>query len=214
MRGGAMKVLIADDHPVVRRGLIQLLADEYPGLSAGEARDAAEVFKLAREQDWDIIILDISMPGRSGLEVLKELKQQRPRVPVLVLTSHSEEQYAVRVLKAGAAGYMTKESAPEHLVEGIRKVKGGGRYVSPRLAELLAAGVGADPEKPPHESLSDREYRVLRLIGSGKTVGEIAAELSLSVKTVSTYRSRLLEKMRMKTNAELTHYAVRNGLVD
>jgi len=209
-----MKVLIADDHAVVRRGLIQLLADEYPGLSAGEARDAGEVFKLAGEQDWDIIILDISMPGRSGLEVLRELKQQRPRVPVLILTSHPEEQYAIRVLKAGAAGYMTKESAPEHLIEGIRKVTGGGRYVSPRLAELLAAAVCADPEKAPHESLSDREYRVLCLIGAGKTVGEIAAALSLSVKTVSTYRTRLLEKMGMKTNAELTHYAIKSGLVD
>jgi DNA-binding NarL/FixJ family response regulator len=209
-----MKVLIADDHAVVRRGLIQLLADEYPTLSAGEARDAGEVLKLACEQDWDIIVLDISMPGRSGLEVLKELRQQRPKVPVLILTSHPEEQYAVRVLKAGAAGYMTKESAPEHLIEGIRKVTGGGRYVSPRLAELLAASIGTDRERPPHESLSDREYRVLCLIGSGKTVGEIAAALSLSVKTVSTYRARLLEKMGMKTNAELTHYAVRNGLVD
>ncbi|HEX8556525.1 MAG TPA: response regulator transcription factor [Pyrinomonadaceae bacterium] len=209
-----MKVLIADDHAVVRRGLTQLLADEFPDLSAGEAQDAGEVFKLVREQDWDIIILDISMPGRSGLEVLKELKQQRPRVPVLVLTSHPEEQYAVRVLKAGAAGYMTKESAPESLIEGIRKVTAGGRYVSPRLAELLAAAVGAELGKPPHESLSDREYRVLCLVGAGKTVGQIAAELSLSVKTVSTYRTRLLEKMGMKTNAELTHYAIRNGLAD
>lgn len=209
-----MKVLIADDHAVVRRGLIQLLTDEYPALSVGEARDAGEVLKLAREQNWDIIILDISMPGRSGLEVLKELRQQGPRVPVIILTSHPEEQYAIRVLKAGAAGYMTKESAPEHLIEGIRKVTGGGRYVSPRLAELLAASIGTDREKPPHESLSDREYRVLCLIGSGKTVGEIAAALSLSVKTVSTYRARLLEKMGMKTNAELTHYALKNGLVD
>lgn len=209
-----MRVLIADDHAIVRRGLIQLLADEYPSLSAGEARDAAEVFQLAREQDWDIIILDISMPGRGGLEVLKELRQSRPKVPVLVLTSHPEEQYAMRALKAGAAGYMTKESAPEHLIEAIRKVTAGGRYVSPRLAELLAASVGADTERPTHESLSDREYRVLCLIGSGKTVGEIAVELSLSVKTVSTYRARLLEKMGMKTNAELMHYAIRSGLVD
>ncbi len=209
-----MKVLIADDHAVVRRGLIQLLADEYPTLSVGEAREAGEVLQLAREQDWDIIVLDISMPGRSGLEVLKELRKQRPRVPVLILTSHPEEQYAVRVLKAGAGGYMTKESAPEHLIEGIRKVTGGGRYVSPRLAELLAASLGTDGERPPHESLSDREYRVLCLIGSGKTVGEIAGALSLSVKTVSTYRARLLEKMCMKTNAELTHYALKNGLVD
>lgn len=213
MRGDTMRVLIADDHAVVRRGLIQLLADEYPALSVGEARDAAEVVQLARARDWDIIILDISMPGRSGLEVLRELRQSRPKVPVLVLTSHPEEQYALRVLKAGAAGYMTKESAPEHLIEGIRKVSAGGRYVSPTLAELLAASVGVDAERPPHASLSDREYRVLCLIGSGKTVGEIAAQLSLSVKTVSTYRARLLEKMGMKTNAELTSYAIRNGLV-
>jgi DNA-binding NarL/FixJ family response regulator len=207
-----MKVLIADDHPVVRRGLIQLLADEYPALAVGEAQHAGEVFELTREQDWDIIILDISMPGRSGLEVLKELRQQRPKVPVLILTSYPEEQYAIRVLKAGAAGYMTKDSAPEHLIEAIRKATGGGRYVGPRLAELLAASLGADRERPPHETLSDREYRVLCLLGSGKTVGEIAAELSLSVKTVSTYRVRLLEKMCMKTNAELIHYAVKNGL--
>lgn len=209
-----MRVLIADDHAVVRRGLIQLLADEYPVLSVGEARDAGEVLQLARGQEWDIIILDISMPGRSGLEVLKELKQARPGVPVLILTSHPEEQYAIRVLKAGAAGYMTKESAPEHLIEGIRKVIAGGRYVGPRLAEMLAASVGGDAERLPHESLSDREYHVLCLIGSGRTVGEIAAELSLSVKTVSTYRARILEKMGMKTNAELTHYAIKNGLVN
>ncbi len=208
-----MKVLIADDHPVVRRGLRQVLADEYPSLSVGEARDAGETLKLAREQDWDIILLDISMPGRSGLEVLKELKRGRPGVPVLILTSHPEEQYAVRVLKAGAAGYMTKESAAEHLIEGIRKAVRGGRYVSPSLAELLAASVGADVETPPHESLSDREYEVLCLIASGKAVGEIAEELSLSVKTVSTYRARILEKMGLKTNAELTRYALKNNLV-
>lgn len=209
-----MRVLIADDHAVVRRGLIQLLTDEYRTLSVSEARNAGEVFNLAREQDWDIIILDISMPGASGLEVLKELKRGRPRVPVLILTSHPEEQYAIRVLKAGAAGYMTKESAPEHLIEGIRKVTGGGRYVGPKLAELLAASIGNDQEKQPHERLSDREYRVLCLIGSGKTVGEIAGDLFLSAKTVSTYRARILEKMGMKTSAELTYYALKNGLVD
>ncbi|HYY93141.1 MAG TPA: response regulator transcription factor [Pyrinomonadaceae bacterium] len=213
MRKNAMRVLIADDHAVVRRGLTQLLAEEYPALSVGEARDASEVLQLARAQDWDIIILDISMPGRSGLEVLKELRQARPKVPVLVLTSHPEEQYALRVLKAGAGGYMTKEGAPEHLIEAVRRVAAGGRYIGPKLAELLAANVGVDAERPPHESLSDREYLVLCLIGSGKTVGEIAAELSLSVKTVSTYRARLLEKMGMKTNAELMIYAIKNGLV-
>jgi DNA-binding NarL/FixJ family response regulator len=208
-----MRILIGDDHAVVRRGLIQLLSDEYRDLFVGEAQNAGEVFKLARDHDWDIILLDISMPGRSGLEVLKDLKQERPRVPILILTSHPEEQYAIRVLKAGAAGYLTKESAPEQLIEGIKKAVGGGRYVSPNLAELLAASIGIDQEKPPHENLSDREYRVLCMIGSGKTVGEIARELSLSVKTVSTYRARILEKMGMKTNAELTRYALKNGLV-
>lgn len=209
-----MRVLIADDHAVVRRGLIQILADEYRDLSVGEAGDAAEVFKLAREREWDIIILDISMPGTSGLEALKELKKEQPKVPVLILTSHSEEQYAIRVLKAGASGYMSKETAPESLIEGIRKIIRGGNYVSPGLAELLVTSIGTDWGRLPHENLSDREYAVLRLIGSGKTVGEIAGELSLSVKTVSTYRTRILEKTGMKTNAELTHYALKNGLVD
>lgn len=209
-----MRVIIADDHAIVRRGLIQILAEEDQLLLAREAENANEVFKLLREDDWDIIILDISMPGKSGLEILKEVKQEHPKVPILVLTSHPEEQYAIRVLKAGAAGYMTKESAPEHLVEVIRKITRGGKYISPTLAELLADTIGKNLEQAPHESLSDREYQVLCLIASGKTVGEIAAELSLSVKTVSTYRARILEKMMFKTNAELTHYALRNNLID
>jgi DNA-binding NarL/FixJ family response regulator len=207
-----MRVLIADDHAVVRRGLKQILLDEYGALEVGEAGDAHETLRLAREEPWDIVVLDISMPDRSGLEVLKELKQTRPRLPVLILTTHPEEQYAVRVLKAGAAGYMTKESAPEHLVEAIRKVTAGGRYITPTLADLLVTQI-TGAEKPPHESLSDREFQVLRLIASGKTVGQIAEELSLSSNTVSTYRARVLEKMGMKTNAELTHYAISNGLV-
>ena len=207
-----MRVLIADDHAVVRRGLIQILTDACKTLTVGEARDAPEVLRLARERDWDIVVLDISMPGRNGLEALKELRQVRPRTPVLILTTHPEEQYAIRVLRAGAAGYMTKESAPEHLVEAVRRVTAGGRYVSPSLAELLAASVGGDAEKPPHESLSDREYQVLCMIASGKTVGQIARELSLSDKTISTYRARILEKMGMKTNADLTHYAISNRL--
>lgn len=209
-----MKVIIADDHAVVRRGLIQILAEEDQLLLAREAENANEVFKLLRQDDWDIIILDISMPGKSGLEILKEVKQERPKVPILVLTSHPEEQYAIRVLKAGAAGYMTKESAPEHLVEVIRKITRGGKYISPTLAELLADNIGKNLEQAPHESLSDREYQVLCLIASGKTVGEIAVQLSLSVKTVSTYRARILEKMMFKTNADLTHYALRNNLID
>ena len=178
----------------------------------GEARSGAEALALVREQDWDIVVLDISMPGRNGLEALKELRQVRPRTPVLILTTHPEEQYAIRVFRAGAAGYMTKESAPEHLVEAVRRVTAGGRYISPSLAELLAASVGGDAEKPPHESLSDREYQVLCMIASGKTVGQIARELSLSDKTISTYRARILEKMGMKTNADLTHYAISNRL--
>ena len=207
-----MRVLIADDHAVVRRGLKQILLDEYGALEVGEAGDAHETLRLAREEPWDIVVLDISMPDRSGLEVLKELKQTRPRLPVLILTTHPEEQYAVRVLKAGAAGYMTKESAPEHLVEAVRKVTASGRYITPTLADLLVTHI-TDTEKPPHENLSDREFQVLRLIASGKTVGQIAEELSLSSNAVSTYRARVLEKMGMRTNAELTHYAISNGLV-
>ncbi len=208
-----MKVLIADDHAVVRRGLKQILADDYKTLTVGEAQNAHDTLRLVREQDWDIVVLDISMPGKSGLDVLKELKQVRPKTPVLILTTHSEELYAVRAFKAGAAGYMTKESAPEHLIEAIQKVISGRRYISPVLAEILAAHLGGAVDKLQHESLSDREYEVLCLIASGKTVGQIADELSLSVTTISTYRARILEKMGMKNNAELTHYAIRNKLI-
>jgi two-component system, NarL family, invasion response regulator UvrY len=209
-----MRVLITDDHAVVRAGLKQILVDVWATVVVGEAKDAHEALRMVREQDWDAVVLDISMPGKSGIDALKELKQERPRLPVLVLTSHSVEQYAVRVMKAGAAGYMTKESAPEHLIEAIRKVIKGGKYISPQLAEVLVSTLTADTEKPPHEILSDREYQVLRLIAVGKTVGEIASELSLSDKTISTYRARILEKLGMKTTAELIHYAIKNGLID
>src|ERR1043166_5011029 len=207
-----MRVLIADDHAVVRRGLKQILLDEFGALEVGEAADAHETLRLAHARDWDLVVLDISMPGRNGLEVLKELKQTRPRLPVLILTTYPEEQYAVRVLKAGAAGYMTKEGAPEHLVEAVRRVTAGGRDITPTLADLLVTNLAA-AARPPHEALSDREFQVLRLIASGKTVGQIADALSLSPNTVSTYRARILEKTGMKTNAELTHYAISNGLV-
>lgn len=207
-----MKVLIADDHAIVRRGLRHILAEEFSRLEVGEARNAQEALRLAQERTWDIIVLDISMPGRSGVEVLKELKQVCPKTPVLILTGHPEEQYAIRVLRAGAAGYMNKETAPDHLIAAVRKVIGGGRYISPALAELLAVSMGGDSARMPHEDLSDREYQVLCMIASGKTVGHIADELGLSVKTISTYRARVLEKMGMKTNAELTHYAIRNNL--
>ena len=180
----------------------------------GEACNAQEVLKNVREQNWDIVILDITMPDRSGLDVLKELKRERPKLPVLFLSIHPEDQYAVRVLKAGAAGYMTKESAPEELVKAIRKVLRGGKYISPSLAEKLAFDLETDSEKPLHETLSDREYQVMCMIASGKTVKEIAKKLYLSVKTISTHRARILGKMKMKTNAELTHYAIKNRLVD
>lgn len=209
-----IKILIADDHAVVRRGLKQILAEEPNMAVFGEACNAQEVLKNVREQNWDIVILDITMPDRSGLEVLKELKNIRPKLPVLILSIHPEEQYAVRVLKAGAAGYMTKESAPEELVKAVRKVIRGSKYISPSLVEKLAFDLETDSEKPLHETLSDREYQVMCMIASGKTVKEIAKKLYLSVKTISTHRARILGKMKMKTNAELTHYAVKNRLVD
>jgi two-component system invasion response regulator UvrY len=210
---GTMKVLIADDHGIVRHGLKQLLTDAYQTVSVGEAQNAQDTLRLVREQDWDIVVLDISMPDRNGLEVLKEIKQERPKIPVLIFTTHSEQLYAIRGFKAGASGYLTKESAPQHLIEAIGKVIRGGRYITPTLAELLAAYLSVDVDKAPHEELSDREYQVLCLIASGKTVGQIANELSLSVATISTYRVRVLEKMGMMNNAELTHYAISNKLV-
>ena len=209
-----LKVLIADDHPIVRQGLKQILTEEPDVVVVGEAQNSQEVLELVQKQDWDIVILDITMPGRGGIDVLKELKHQYPKLPVLMLSVHPEDQYAVRALKAHASGYMTKDSAPEELVKAIRKILRGGKYISSTLAEKLAFDLETETEKPLHETLSDREHQVLLMIGSGKTVSEIAEELSLSVKTIDTYRARILEKMKMKTNAELTHYAIKNGLVD
>jgi two-component system, NarL family, invasion response regulator UvrY len=209
-----MKILIADDHAVVRQGLKQILADEFRRARFGEARNAQDALDQLWKEEWDVLILDITLPGRSGLEVLHESKRSRPRLPVLVLSMHPEDQFAVRVIQSGAAGYMTKESAPEELVGAIKKVLAGGRYVSPSLAEKMASFLAIDVQKAPHERLSDREFQVLRSMASGHTVTDIAKELSLSVKTISTYRTRLLEKMGMKNNAELTHYAIRNGLVE
>jgi DNA-binding NarL/FixJ family response regulator len=210
-----IKVLIADDHAVVRRGLKQIL-DETDGeiRVEGQAVNGREVLEKAQAQDWDVLVLDITMPGRSGLDILKDLRQLRPALPVLILSMHAEEQFATRMLKAGAAGYLNKESAPEELVKAIRKVYGGGKYVSPAHAERMVAELNADPDKEPHELLSDREYEILCLIASGRTPTQIAKELSLSVKTVSTYRARILEKMNLATNAQLTHYAIKNSLVD
>jgi DNA-binding NarL/FixJ family response regulator len=209
-----MRILLADDHAVVRQGLKLILADYFKKAVFGEAHNAQEALNRVVRESWDVLILDITMPGRSGLEILRDIKRLRPKLPVLVLSMHPEDQFAVRMLKTGAAGYLTKESAGEELVGAIQKVVAGGRYVSPSLAERMASYLDVDVHKAPHERLSNREFLILRMIASGKTVGQIGAELFLSVKTISTYRARLLEKMDMKNNAELTHYAVQRGLVD
>ncbi len=209
-----IQVLIADDHAILRRGLKEILMRELPGAVCGEAKDAAETLAQIQDGEWDLVILDITMPGRSGLEVLRDLKAARPKLPVLVLSMHPEDQYGRRILKAGASGYMNKEGAPEELVKAVRKVLAGGRYVSPALAERLAADLSQDTGQPIHEALSDREFEVLRMLAAGKTVSQIGEELHLGVTTVSTYRARILEKMNMTTTAELMHYALYNRLID
>ena len=209
-----MRILLADDHTVVRRGLKQILAHAFKRAVFGEASNTQETLDLVRKEHWDILVLDITMPGRSGLEVLRELKRLLPRLPVLVLSIHPEDQFATRVLKLGAAGYMTKESAAEELVGAVKKVLAGGRYVSAWLGESLATNLSRDTVKPPQELLSDREFQVLRLIASGRIVSEIARELALSVKTISTYRTRILEKMGLRNNAEIMHYAMQHQLVE
>jgi DNA-binding NarL/FixJ family response regulator len=208
-----IRVLVADDHAIVRRGLKLILSEEFERVVVGEAQNGKELIEQIEKDDWEVVVLDITMPGRSGLDLLKEIKRLRPQLPVLILSMHSEDQFAVRAFKAGAAGYMTKEKAPEELVKAIKKVLAGGKYVSATLAETLVSGLEVDTDKPAYESLSEREYQVLRMIASGKTVKEIADELSLSMKTISTYRTRILEKLRMRTNAELTYYALANKLV-
>lgn len=209
-----IKILIADDHPVVRKGLKEII-EEIPDMAVrGEASTGQEALEKARKGDFDIVVLDISMPGGNGLDILKQLKDEKPELSVLVLSMYPEEQYAVRVLRAGASGYLTKESAPEELIAAIRKASKGGKYISSSLAEKLAFDLEIDVERPLHETLSDREYQVMCMIASGKTLKEIAEELFLSVKTISTYRSRILEKMKMKSNAELTHYAIKHRLVE
>jgi two-component system, NarL family, invasion response regulator UvrY len=208
-----VKVLIADDHALVRKGLQQVIREQAPDMSVSEAADGEQVLTMVHEQDWDALVLDIGMPKRSGLEVLQKLRYEKPSLPVLILSMHSEDQYAIRVLRAGAAGYLSKDAAPEELVVAIRKAVSGGRYVSPALAEKLALGLSGGLDKLPHELLSDREYTVLMKIGEGKSVGEIADELALSVKTVSTYRARVLEKMNLKTNADLIRYSLENNLL-
>ena len=206
-----LKILTIDDHEVVRRGVKEMFTEA--SATVGEARSGAEALNMVREQHWDIAVLDISLGGRNGLEVLADLKQLRPKMPVLILSMHAEEQYAVRAFKAGASGYLNKATSAEELRRAILKIIKDGQYVSPSLAEKIVHQFGRS-DKMPHETLSDRELQVLCSIASGKTVGEIAAQLSLSDKTISTYRRRILDKMEMKTNAELTYYAIRNGLVE
>lgn len=208
------KILIVDDHEVVRDGVKRLLEEQSGNITCGEAGSPDEAVMMILGDDWDVVVLDLSFAGKSGLEVLKVLKQNRPRLPVLVLTMHSEEQYARRAFRAGAAGFITKDSPRAELFKAIHKVMEGGKYFSPALAERLVVDLERGVDRPPDETLSDREFQVMRLIASGKTLSEIASLLSLSDKTISTYRARLMEKMGMRTNAELTHYAIQNKLVD
>jgi two-component system invasion response regulator UvrY len=207
-----IKVIIVDDHPVVRRGLKQIIEDEPDMEVAGEAKNAGECFSLVRKTDCTLVLLDITLPDRSGFDVLKQLKYEYPGIPVLILSVHPEDQYGLRLIKAGASGYLMKEGAPEELVKAIRKVHAGGKYVSASLAEKLVSHLGAF-DKPPHENLSDREFQILCLIAGGKSLKGIADELCISEKTVSTYRARILEKMKMSTNADLTRYALDHHLV-
>lgn len=209
-----IRILIADDHGILRRGLKEILVRELPGVVCGEAEDAQQVMAQIQSGDWDLVMLDITMPGRSGLDVLKDLKAMRPKLPVLVLSMHPEDQYGKRVLRAGASGYMNKKSAPEELIKAIRKLLAGGQYVSPALAEKLALDLKHESMQSAHDILSDREFEVLRMIASGKTATQIAEELHLSVNTVSTHRARILEKMHMATTAELMHYGLSNHLLD
>ncbi len=208
-----IKLLVADDHVIVRKGIEQIIAETHDIIIAGEASNGYEVIEKVRKNGYDLVLLDVSMPGKDGLEILKELKKQWPKLVVLMISIYPEEQYAIRALRSGASGYLTKESAADELISAIRKVSSGGKYVSLSLAEKLATKLENHSEKPLHERLSDREFRIMCMIASGKTPTEIANELVLSIKTISTYRTRLLKKMNMKNNAEITRYAVENKLI-
>jgi len=209
-----MRVLIADDHPVVRHGLKQILASESKLSVVGEAKNGNEALEMARQLDWDVAVVDYSMPGMSGLELLKQFKREHPNRPVLILSMYPEEVHATRVLKAGAAGYLNKASACEELAHAIRKIAGGGKYISPSLAEKMVFELGPDARKPLHEELSDREYRVMWLLASGKQVKQIAKEMFLSASTISTYRSRIFKKLQLTSNAGLVRYAIKHQLMD
>ena len=213
-RSAALRVMLVDDHPIVRRGLRDLLADAFAGAIISEVGSGQEALAALHANSWSVMVLDLSLPDGSGLDVLKRVRELRPRLPVLILSVHAADQFARRAIAAGASGYVTKDAADVELVSAVSKLARGGKYFAADVLEHVALGLHPDRDDRPHERLSDREYQVLRMIGSGKTVSEIATELTLSVKTVSTYRARILEKMRMRTNAELTHYAVRHGLAE
>ena len=208
-----IRILIADDHAIVRKGLIQILREEYPTATIGEVEDAEQLIQKAVTEDWDVVICDLSMPGRSGLDALHQLKQVSPKLPVLIMSMHPEDQYALRVLKAGASGYLGKDTIHEDLIRAIQTVRLGKKFITPSIAEKLAEAFNTDTDQLLHETLSDREFDVLKLLASGKSVSEIAEQLSLSVTTVSTYRSRIMKKMDMHSNAELTRYALEKALI-
>lgn len=209
-----IKILIADDHAIVREGLKQIVAEEKDMTVAGEAEDSIKLMELLKDQSWNIIILDINMPGKSGLEALKDIRQQFPDLPVLILSMFSEDQYGLRALKAGASGYLKKVSAPTELVKAIRKIVSGGKYINESLAERIAESMSENQKELLHQKLSDREYQIMCNIASGKSAEDIANDLSISVNTVYSYRNRILEKMHLKTNVELTRYAIQNNLID
>lgn len=207
-----MNILIVDDHAIVRQGLRQILMESDSTIFIREADCGSEAIRQVRGGEWNVVVLDISLPDRNGIDILKQIKKEYPRIPVLMLSMHEEGLYAIRALKAGASGYVTKQSAPAELMAAIHQVARGRKYLTSTLAEAMADSLGADYDRPPHETLSDREYQTLCLIASGKGLTDVAEEMCLSVKTVSVYRARLLEKMKLKNNAELTHYAIKNGL--
>jgi two-component system invasion response regulator UvrY len=213
-RPSPLRIMLVDDHPIVRRGLRDILVDAFAGSAIQEAGSGRDAIALIHSQAWHVVVLDLSLPDGSGLDVLKRVRELRPRLPVLILSMHAADQFARRAIAAGASGYLTKDAADAELVTAVSRLARGGKYFGPEILEHVALGLHPDREDRPHERLSDREYQVLRMIGGGKTVSEIAAELVLSVKTVSTYRARVLEKMKMRTNAELTHYAVRHGVAE
>ena len=208
-----IRIVIADDHEIVRAGLKQIISDDEDMVVLGESNNGENLIELVKKNEYDIVLLDLKMSGISGIDVIKHLRVIKPDLPIIVLSMHAEDQYAVRTIKAGASGYLTKETAAENLIIAIRKVVSGGKYISPTLAETLADSIAGGNEFP-HEKLTDREFQVTCMIASGKTVSEIASELFLSVKTISTYRQRILEKMNLKNNSELTHYAIKNNLLD